>query len=351
MVLLKNDAKTLPFTPALKVAVIGPLGNDQHDMLGPWWLSAATRTRSRSSTGSRRRSEHDLHAGMHDRGQGSAGQHAGGLVRLGLYLAAVTAAAASADEVVLALGECRCMSGEAKSRTSLDLPGKQQEIIDVVKATGKPFVVVLFNGRPLTLTGVAESSPAILEAWFPGIEAGNAVADVLFGRVNPGGKLPVSFPRLRRTGTDLLRPRAHGTALRRHVQVERALSGPPVVRPALPLRLRPQLHDLHGRQPAPRPGQRVEERRGDRDDDRHQHREPHGRRRGPGLHPRPGREHLAAGPPLARLPSGDARTGREPNRHASRSTGATSASTTTGASSSSSQARSRSTRETARPPT
>ena len=88
------------------------------------------------------------------------------------------------------------MSGEAESRTSLDLPGKQQEIIDAVKATGKPFVVVLFNGRPLTLTDVAESSPAILEAWFPGIEAGNAVADVLFGKVNPGGKLPVSFPRV-----------------------------------------------------------------------------------------------------------------------------------------------------------
>ncbi|MDX6527068.1 MAG: beta-glucosidase, partial [Gaiellales bacterium] len=73
-------------------------------------------------------------------------------------------------------------------------PGKQQELIDAIKATGKPFVVVLFNGRPLTLANVAASSPAILEAWFPGIEAGNAVADVLFGKVNPGGKLPVSFP-------------------------------------------------------------------------------------------------------------------------------------------------------------
>src|SRR5439155_17717128 len=66
---------------------------------------------------------------------------------------------------------------------------------DAVAATGKPFVVVLFNGRPLTLTQVDASSPAILEAWFPGIEAGNAVADVVFGRVNPGGKLPVTFPR------------------------------------------------------------------------------------------------------------------------------------------------------------
>ena len=76
-----------------------------------------------------------------------------------------------------------------------DLPGDQQQLIDRIKATGKPFVVVLFNGRPLTLTKVDASSKAILEAWFPGVEAGNAVADLVFGKVNPGGKLPVSFPR------------------------------------------------------------------------------------------------------------------------------------------------------------
>jgi beta-glucosidase len=86
------------------------------------------------------------------------------------------------------------MSCEAASRSEIDLPGAQQELIDRIKATGKPFVVVLFNGRPLTLEKVAASSPAILEAWFPGVQAGNAVADVLFGKVNPGGKLPVSFP-------------------------------------------------------------------------------------------------------------------------------------------------------------
>jgi beta-glucosidase len=108
--------------------------------------------------------------------------------------AAAVAAANAADQVVLALGETRGQSGEAASRSQIDLPGKQQELIDAIKATGKPFVVVLFNGRPLTLANVAASSPAILEAWFPGIEAGNAVADVLFGKVNPGGKLPVSFP-------------------------------------------------------------------------------------------------------------------------------------------------------------
>jgi beta-glucosidase len=106
-----------------------------------------------------------------------------------------TAAARSAGQVVLALGETREMSGEAESRSNITLPGRQQELIDAVKATGKPFAVVLFNGRPLDLTQVAASSPAILEAWFGGVEAGNAAADVLFGKVNPGGKLPVTFPR------------------------------------------------------------------------------------------------------------------------------------------------------------
>src|SRR5919197_1581616 len=104
------------------------------------------------------------------------------------------AAANAADQVVLALGESREMSGEAASRSTLDLPGDQQQLIDRIRATGKPFVVVLSNGRPLTLQKVAASSPAILEAWFPGVQAGNAIADVLFGKVNPGGKLPVSFP-------------------------------------------------------------------------------------------------------------------------------------------------------------
>ena len=87
------------------------------------------------------------------------------------------------------------MSGEAESRTSLNLPGQDQQLINAVKATGKPFTVVIFNGRPLTLADADTKSPAILEAWFPGVEAGNAVADVVFGKVNPSGKLPVTFPR------------------------------------------------------------------------------------------------------------------------------------------------------------
>ena len=98
---------------------------------------------------------------------------------------------------MLALGESREQSGEAASRSEIDLPGRQEELIAPVKAAagGKPVAVVLFNGRPLTLESVVDDAPAILEAWFPGVQAGNAVADVVFGEVNPGGKLPVSFPR------------------------------------------------------------------------------------------------------------------------------------------------------------
>jgi beta-glucosidase len=87
------------------------------------------------------------------------------------------------------------MSGEAASRADLDLPGLQLDLIKLIHATGKPYAVVLMNGRPLTINWVAEHSPAILETWFAGTEAGNAIADALFGDINPGGKLPVTFPR------------------------------------------------------------------------------------------------------------------------------------------------------------
>jgi beta-glucosidase len=87
------------------------------------------------------------------------------------------------------------MSGEAASRTSLDLPGKQLELVKALAATNRPVVVVLMNGRPLTINWIAENANAVLETWFAGTEAGNAIADVLFGDVNPGGKLVVTFPR------------------------------------------------------------------------------------------------------------------------------------------------------------
>jgi beta-glucosidase len=196
MVLLQNDDQTLPLDPAKDTAVIGPLGDDQHDMLGPWWGqgkdeeavsvldgitdgSTGTTTYAQGCTLS---NEEPPDYDPADDCSSDAG------------FAAAVAAAEAADQVVLAVGETREMSGEATSRTTLDLPGRQQDLIDAIAATGKPFVVVLFNGRPLTLGNVVDSSPAVLEAWFPGTEAGNAVSDVVFGAVNPGGKLPVSFP-------------------------------------------------------------------------------------------------------------------------------------------------------------
>ncbi|MBN1529290.1 MAG: beta-glucosidase BglX [Thermoleophilaceae bacterium] len=194
MVLLKNDGPVLPLDPSKKTAVIGPLGNSKHDMLGPWWgrgddadavsLFEGVRAQSPNATFTPgcTISNNELYDPENE-----CASTAG-------FAAAVTAANA-ADQVVLAVGETREMSGEAEARSMLDLPGEQEALIEAIKATGKPFAVVLFNGRPLTLDEVQADSKAILEAWFPGVEGGNAAADVLFGKVNPGGKLPVTFPR------------------------------------------------------------------------------------------------------------------------------------------------------------
>jgi beta-glucosidase len=105
------------------------------------------------------------------------------------------ATAKNADLVIMVLGEKSDMSGEFASRGSLDLPVRQEELLQAVKALGKPIVLVLLNGRPLSINWAAEHVPAILEAWQPGTEGGQAVAETLFGDVNPGGKLPVCFPR------------------------------------------------------------------------------------------------------------------------------------------------------------
>jgi len=194
MVLLKNDGPTLPLSPTKKTAVIGPLGDDKHDMLGPWWGQGRDDDAVSVYTGIKAQNPNTTFTKACDLPNTEPPQYDPSQDCNPVDVAAATAAAEQADQVVLALGEPREMSGEAAARTTIDLPGRQQELIDAVKATGKPFVVVLFNGRPLTLSKVADSSPAILEAWFPGTEAGNAVADVVFGKVNPGGKLPVSFP-------------------------------------------------------------------------------------------------------------------------------------------------------------
>ncbi|HHH53853.1 MAG TPA: hypothetical protein ENK91_09360, partial [Bacteroidetes bacterium] len=99
------------------------------------------------------------------------------------------------DAIVLAIGEKWWMSGEAASRSELSLPGNQFYLANSILSQGKPVAVVLMNGRPLAIPWLSENAPALLEAWFPGIEGGNAIADILFGDVNPSGKLTVTFPR------------------------------------------------------------------------------------------------------------------------------------------------------------
>ena len=163
---------------------------------------------------------------------------------------AAVAAASAADQVVLALGEPREMSGEAASRSEIDLPGRQEELIRRIKATGKPFVVVLFNGRPLTLEGVVDDAPAILEAWFPGVEAGNAVADVVFGKVNPGGKLPVTFPRRVGQVPIYYNHEPTGRPCNEGSKYNSRYRDIPNCDAAVPVRLRPQLQQVRDLEPA-----------------------------------------------------------------------------------------------------
>jgi beta-glucosidase len=197
MVLLKNEGGVLPLDPAKNTAVIGPLARNQHDMLGPW----AGRGEDKDVV--------TVFDGIDEQNTGTT-TYAEGCKLSNLEVpqwngdgcdsdagfAEAISVANAADQVVLAVGETREMSGEANSRSTLDLPGRQEELTQRIRASNpaKPVAVVLFNGRPLALENVVADAPAFLEAWFPGVQAGPAVADVVFGKINPGGKLPVSFP-------------------------------------------------------------------------------------------------------------------------------------------------------------
>jgi beta-glucosidase len=195
MVLLENDGGVLPLDPAKKTAVIGPLADNAKDMVGPWWGRGDDSEKVTVLEGIRAQSPGATYAeGCRLPGNEPPDYDESEDCPDTAFPDAV-AAANAADQVVLAVGETRAHSGEATSRSVIDLPGNQERLIAAIKATRKPFVVVLFNGRPLTLEGVTGVAPAILEAWFPGVQAGHSVADVVFGKVNPGGKLPVSFPR------------------------------------------------------------------------------------------------------------------------------------------------------------
>ncbi|PKP08138.1 MAG: glycosyl hydrolase [Bacteroidetes bacterium HGW-Bacteroidetes-4] len=187
-VLLKNDRQTLPIPKTVKkIALIGPLGNSKVDMLGNW--SAAGRAEDCVT----------LYEGLQEK---SLSYHFSLSYEKGCdVLDASTAgfakaiqAAKNADYIVLALGEHGNMSGEAASRTDIGLPEVQQKLADAIIALKKPVVVVLFNGRPLTLNELDATAPAILEAWFGGTQAGNGIADLLFADAIPSGKLTMTFP-------------------------------------------------------------------------------------------------------------------------------------------------------------
>ncbi len=186
-VLLKNDRALLPLGPANKIALIGALAESKRDPLGPW----AGRGRGEDVV--------SLLEGMKKRlPRESALTYAKGydltFTDSSGFQDAIKAAEGS-DVVVLVAGERLDMSGEAASRSNIHLPGVQEALARRLAATGKPVVLVLMNGRPLCIPWEAENLQAILEIWFPGVEAGNALADALFGDVNPGGKLTASFPR------------------------------------------------------------------------------------------------------------------------------------------------------------
>jgi beta-glucosidase len=188
IVLLRNERSVLPLLKTLRsIAVIGPLADSGTDCLGPWAGAGRGEDAVTLLAGIKAAVSPQTKV-VYEKGCDVTGSSTAGF-------AAAVAAARSAGAVILVLGESASMSGEAKSRSSLDLPGVQQQLLETIHAVGKPTVLILMNGRPLAIPWAAERVDAILETWFLGVEMGNAVADVLFGDVSPGGKLPVSFPR------------------------------------------------------------------------------------------------------------------------------------------------------------
>ncbi|QNH62461.1 beta-glucosidase BglX [Hymenobacter sediminicola] len=187
VVLLENRNNTLPLAQQRTIAVIGPLAKAKRDLAGSWIVLADTTQITSLHDGLAKR------AGKNTQIRYAKGCEVQGDSRAGFAQAVETAKAA--DVVVLAVGETWDMSGEAKSRTDIRLPGVQEELFQALKATGKPVVVVLMAGRPLIFNTIADQADAVLYGWFPGSEGGTALADVLYGDYNPGGKLPSTFPR------------------------------------------------------------------------------------------------------------------------------------------------------------
>lgn len=206
-VLLKNEGNLLPLKKQGSVAVIGPLGNTKANMPGTWSVatimdSAVTvveglqrvlgdQVTVRYAKGSNLMSDaaYEQRATMFGRELGRDNRSDEALLNEALQVAR------QSDVIIATLGEASEMSGECSSRTELNIPDVQRRLLEKLLATGKPVVLVLFAGRPMTLTWEAEHVPAILNAWFGGTETGLALADVLFGDANPSGKLTMTFPK------------------------------------------------------------------------------------------------------------------------------------------------------------
>jgi beta-glucosidase len=207
-VLLRNEGDLLPLTSPSSIAVIGPLADSRRDTIGPWVFDYDLAETVTVLGGIQERAGHGVEVSyapgirpaqrtfpsMFDMWGDNAPVDPADFDDAAELERAVTLAR-DADVAVLVLGEWQNMIGEAASRSSLELPGEQLALLQAVAAAGTPVVLLVMNGRPLDLRWAAENVPAILDIWYPGTQGGAAVADLLFGDVAPGGKLPFSWPR------------------------------------------------------------------------------------------------------------------------------------------------------------
>jgi beta-glucosidase len=207
VVLLKNNNQTLPLKKSGIIALIGPLANNKSNMLGTWAVSGEPQQSVTVFDGMKNVGGSGINIlyakGANITDDSALAKHVNvfgervdkdSLLPAQLLSDAVLTAN-KADVIVAVVGEASEMSGEAASRTDIGLPQSQQKLIEALAATGKPLVLVTMSGRPLTLNRENEIATSILHVWFQGHEAGNAIADVLFGNYNPSGKLTMTFPR------------------------------------------------------------------------------------------------------------------------------------------------------------
>lgn len=205
MVLLKNANNALPLKNTGSVALVGPLARNQRDMIGNWsgagdWQKAISVEQGLKNVAPNLTINYAKGANFTDDKQliDRLNAHGGNLEidarSSDEIIREAVDVARKSDVIIAVVGESQGMSGEAASRADIGLPGKQLDLLKALKQVGKPLIVVLMNGRPLTLKWESENADAILETWFGGTEAGNAIADVLLGVYNPSGKLPMTFP-------------------------------------------------------------------------------------------------------------------------------------------------------------